>query len=233
MGSEKKRKREEVGERFKEPIIIKRRKLYKEYEYSVENTKKRGWKETFDYVYKTQTKEEEQPESIQIDHIEYADDTSLINTAENEEVPKLKSYKKAAEEYGLEIQWKKTQILRKNIKMEDDGKAAGLPEPFQEVEQVKYGKILGLQICINTAQQEMIKERLQKAQNAWNIGQKYFLNTKTDKKYRIQLFNACIKPILQYGMITQNVTDVNIKKMQQKSPKMPRKLEEKEAWQKL
>jgi hypothetical protein len=79
----------------------------------------------------------------------------------------------------------------------------------------------------------MIKERLQKAQNAWNLGQKYFLNTKTDKKYRIQLFNACIKPILQYGMITQNITDVNIKKLQQKFSKMLRKIEEKEEWQKI
>ena len=122
--------------------------------------------------------------------------------------------------------------MRKNISKEDDGKTAGLPAPLHEVKQVKYGKILGLQICINTAQQEMIKERLDKAQKAWYTGQKYFLNTKTDKKYRIQLFNACIKPILQYGMITQKITDVNIKKMQQKFSKMLRKIEEKEEWQK-
>merc|ERR1711915_207799 len=113
------------------------------------------------------------------------------------------------------------------------GKTAGLPAPFNDAQQVKYGKILGLQICTNTSQNEMVKERLQKAQNAWNIGQKYFLNTKTNKKYRIQLYNACIKPILQYGMITQEITDVNIKKMQQKFSKMLRKIEEKEAWQKL
>ena len=109
--------------------------------------------------------------------------------------------------------------MRKNMSKEDDGKKAGLPMPFNEVEQVKYGKILVLQICINTSQQEMIKERLDKAQKAWYIGQKYFLNTKTDKKYRIQLFNACIKPILQYGMITQKITDVSIKKCNKNSQK--------------
>merc|ERR1712228_385067 len=49
----KKRQREGMGEKFKEPIII-------------ENTKKRGWQETFDYVYKTQTTEDEQPENMPI-----------------------------------------------------------------------------------------------------------------------------------------------------------------------
>merc|ERR1711915_723593 len=55
---------------------------------------------------------------------------------------------------------------------------------------------------------------------------------KINKKARIQLFNASIRPILQYGMTSQKINDVNIKKMQQKLPKMLRKMEEKEMWQK-
>merc|ERR1711915_283250 len=58
----------------------------------------------------------------------------------------------------------------------------------------------------------MIKDRLDKAQKGWNIGQKFFLNTKINKKARIQLFNASIRPILQYGMTSQKINDVNIKK---------------------
>merc|ERR1711915_668798 len=163
---------------------------------------------------------------------EYADDTSIINASIEEEVPKLECYRKSAEEYELEIQWRKTFILRKNIPKRDDGKAAGLPAPFNEVKQTKTERMLGLQIGINGAQQEMIKDRLDKAQKGWDIGQKFFLKTKINKKARIQLFNASIRPILQYGMTSQKINDVNIKKMQQKLPKMLRKMEEKEMWQK-
>ena len=98
----------------------------------------------FDQVNKTETQREPTPEKIPLEHMEYAHDTNLINTAEDGEVIKLKSYKNAAESYDLEIQWKKTQILRKNIINEKIGKSADLPAPFHEVQQVKYGKILGM-----------------------------------------------------------------------------------------
>ena len=195
-----------------QPIKIKVKNNEQEHKWSNENMIKKGWREIWDTKYATEEIEENnQIKEIELDHIEYADDTSIVNASIEEEVPKLECYRKSAEEYELEIQWKKTFILRKNIPKKDDGKAAGLPAPFNEVKQSKTERMLGLQIGINGAQQEMIKDRLDKAQKGWNIGQKFFLNTKIDKKARIQLFNASIRPILQYGMTSQKVSDINIK----------------------
>ena len=53
---------------------------------------------------------------INIEHTEYADDTQLINRCKEEEEDKLEVYKKHAERYDLEIQWKKTVILGKGKK---------------------------------------------------------------------------------------------------------------------
>jgi len=130
-----------------------------------------------------------------------------------EKVPKLQSYKKAAEEYELEIQWGKTFIMRRNIKKEEVGKVAGLPAPFGQIKQTKIEKILGLQMNINGELNTMMKDRLPKEVKAWAMGRKFFLNTKFNKKRaRIQLFHGCIKPILQYGITSQKISDVNIKK---------------------
>ena len=90
--------------------------------------------------------------------------------------------------------------------------------------------MLGLEISINGAQGEMVKDRLVKAEKAWVIGRKFFLNTKIEKKIRIQLLNASIRPILQYGMSSQQISNISIKKLQQKFSKIIRKVEEKEKW---
>ena len=99
--------------------------------------KRRGWTEESDHVYKTKEIEEENIEEEELDHIEYADDTTLINPGEETEEQKLKSYKNSAEKYDLEIQWGKTLLLRKRIPSEKEGEAAELEAPFHEVKQKK------------------------------------------------------------------------------------------------
>ena len=148
---------ERQGMQFEESIELKKRNEETEQEQTIEMMKKKGWRELHEINYEIPILNGEETEIFELDHIEYADDTELINTTRQEEVLKLRCYKKTAEEYDLEIQWKKTQILRRAIKPEDEGKTAGLPEPFHEVKQEREAKILGLNISINKTQEKMVK----------------------------------------------------------------------------
>ena len=183
LWKEKKQRMLNMGFRMNQSIKIKTKSEAQEIEWTEKNMLKKGFRETWDTKFKEKEMEADIAEQeIELDHIEYADDTNLINPSPQTELPKLQCYKKAAEEYDLEIQWKKTCILRRNVAKENEGQSAGLPPPFHEVKQAKKERMLGLEISINGAQGEMVKDRLVKAEKAWVIGRKFFLNTKIEKK---------------------------------------------------
>merc|ERR1711942_594440 len=108
--------------------------------------------------------------------------------------------------YVLEIQWKKTVILRKGKKISGEI-LAGLREPFEKVKEERQDKILGLNIAINGSKEEMVKKRIEKGRQAWRLSKGFFLNEKIDQRARLEIYNATLRPIMQYGMATQELTE--------------------------
>merc|ERR1711915_915827 len=128
MGEEWKKKKKTLGEHKENTILVRTERVEKEGTeelYKQKNASEKG--ETHNIKVKTKS-----TQKINIEHTEYADDTQLINRNKEEEVPKLEIYQKHAERYDLEIQWKKTVILRKGGKITTE-KYAELKEPFEKV----------------------------------------------------------------------------------------------------
>merc|ERR1711915_265438 len=137
-------------------IVIRNERVEREITeelYKVKRAKENGEK----YRMKIKTKG---TQKIELEHTEYANDTQLINRCKEEE-DKLEIYKKHAENYDLEIQWKKTVILRKGNKIKEE-KNAKLREPFGKVKEERQDKILGLNIAINGAKEAMVQKRIEK-----------------------------------------------------------------------
>merc|ERR1711942_167500 len=129
--------------------------------------------------------------------------------------------------YVLEIQWKKTVILRKGKKISGEI-LAGLREPFEKVKEERQDKILGLNIAINGSKEEMVKKRIEKGRQAWRLSKGFFLNEKIDQRARLEIYNATLRPIMQYGMATQELTETQKSKIARALTGYMRSITEKE-----
>ena len=98
-----KKKKEKMGEKKENKIIVRTDGVEKEVTEELYKQKRARENEE---VYNIKIKAKGTKE-INIEHTEYADDTQLINRCKEEEEDKLEVYKKHAERYDLEIQWKK------------------------------------------------------------------------------------------------------------------------------
>ena len=98
-----KEKKEKMGEKKENKIIVRTEGVEKEVTEELYKQKEAKEKEEV-YNIKIRTKGTKE---INIEHTEYADDTQLINRCKEEEEDKLEVYKKHAEWYDLEIQWRK------------------------------------------------------------------------------------------------------------------------------
>ena len=83
---------------------------------------------------------------------------------------------------------------------------------------------------MDSSKARMIKERTLLATKAWSLGKAFFTNKYIDKKIRIKCFDASIRPILQYGLATQNLTKNETRIIQSTLSKYLRKIEEREMW---
>merc|ERR1711915_739189 len=94
-------KKKTIEKKKENMIVVRNERVEREITeelYKVKRAKENGEK----YRMKIKTKG---TQKIELEHTEYADDTQLINRCKEED--KLEIYKKHAENYGLEIQWKK------------------------------------------------------------------------------------------------------------------------------
>merc|ERR1711915_1092257 len=107
-----KEKKEKMGEKKENKIIVRTEGVEKEVTEELYKQKEAKEKEEV-YNIKIKTKGTKE---INIEHTEYADDTQLINRCKEEEEDKLEVYKKHAERYDLEIQWKKNSDPKKRKK---------------------------------------------------------------------------------------------------------------------
>ena len=82
------------------------------------------------------------------DHLEYADDTTLLNLSKNDEQDKAEAYKACAERFEMLLQLTKTFIIKKGGKKTGHNcDFAGLKNPLEEIKEIKdtkEDKILGL-----------------------------------------------------------------------------------------
>ena len=76
----------------------------------------------------------------------------------------------------------------------------------------------------------MINERIAKAHGSWDAGKPFFMNKNIDKKIRMQAMIATVRPVLQYGISTQDIPNNEALKLQKKISKWTREIDEKERW---
>ena len=118
-----------------------------------------------------------------IDHLEYADDTTLLNLNKNDEQNKAEAYKACAERFEMLLQLAKTFIIRKGIKKTGNNcDSAGLNSPLEEIKETKEDKILGLVLGFDKNRKTMINKRIAAGIEAKKILTSFLKNQKYDKK---------------------------------------------------
>jgi len=78
----------------------------------------------------------------------------------------------------------------------------------------------------------MVQGRRKRAWEAWSTGSRVFQNEGISKKMRIQIFQGTIRPIIQYGLSTQKISNVHIEQLQFTISKMIRMITEKKRQKK-
>ncbi|XP_070529779.1 calponin homology domain-containing protein DDB_G0272472-like [Cardiocondyla obscurior] len=130
----------------------------------------------------------------------YADDIALL--AENEAGMKgmIKSMEEYVKEKGLEVNVKKTKIMRCR-KGGGRWKKTKWVWKGEEIEEVKSFKYLGYTIMRNGEQKEHVKDRVRRAARimgqVWSIGKRKFGK---DWSKRIWLFDKLVWSVINYGV---------------------------------
>merc|ERR1711915_1032041 len=122
-------------------------------------------------------------------------------------------------------------ILRKGNKIKEEN--AGLREPSEKVKEERQDKILGMTIAINGAKESMVQKRIEKGRSAWSMAKGFFMNEKIEMKARLEILNAAIRPIMQYGMATQEITEAQQAKIARALMGYTRRITEKEQRQRI
>ena len=182
----RKTKKEKKIEKKEEKIRIRTKEDEKNWtHYKMAELERKCNEKTKQKTYKnTNTKTEKKD----IDHLEYADDTTLLNLCKEDEQIKAEAYKRCAENHEMLLQLTKTYIIRKGIKKTgEECDNAGLKEPLQEIKETKEDKILGLTLGFDKNRENMMKKRISAGLEAKKILKNFLQEKNTIKKQDIGL----------------------------------------------
>ena len=102
-----------------------------------------------------------------------------------------------------------------------------MPLKYRDVKFAKTTTLLGQEISLNNTTTKAAQDRLNKARTSWGlIKQRGFLDHEIHTKARLQLRNAAIYSILDYGQSTLKITEAMQIKIQQCASKCIRRIVE-------
>ncbi|XP_068719550.1 uncharacterized protein [Montipora capricornis] len=145
----------------------------------------------------------------QLEDLDFADDISLLSHRHQDAQEKLSRLAEEAEKTGLNINIKKTVVMRKNNKKQDP--ITLHDEDLNEVEKFVY---LGSVVNTDGGTDEDIKSRINKARHAFNTLRPIWHSSALSFHNKIRIFNTNVKSVLLYGSETWRTTKSNTQKLQ-------------------
>lgn len=157
--------------------------------------------------------------SHKLNDLDYADDIVLLAHKHSDIQHKLTSLHRHAKSVGLKININKTRIMRSGASTTTPVLLDG--QPIVEVEEFVY---LGGTITTNGGTVADVSNRINKARQAfWKLNE-IWNNSMMSTKYKIRLYNACVKSVLLYGCESWKVTVEVSNKLQVFSNKCLRRI---------
>ena len=145
----------------------------------------------------------------QLEDLDFADDISLLSHRHQDAQEKLSRLAEEAEKTGLNINIKKTVVIRINNKKEDP--ITLHDEDLNEVEKFVY---LGRVVNTDGGTDEDIKSRINKVRHAFNTLHPIWNSSALSLQNKIRIFNTKVKSVLLYGSETWRTTKSNTHKLQ-------------------
>ena len=145
----------------------------------------------------------------QLEDLDFADDISLLSHRHQDAQEKLSRLAEEAEKTGLNINIKKTEVMRINNKKQDP--ITFHDEDLNEVEKFVY---LGSVVSKDGGTDEDVKSRINKARHAFNTLRPIWNSSALSLHNKIRIFNTNVKCVLLYGSETWRTIKSNIHKLQ-------------------
>jgi len=145
----------------------------------------------------------------QLEDLDFADDISLLSHRHQDAQEKLSRLADEAVKTGLDINTKKTEVIRINNKKQDP--ITLHDEDLNEVEKFVY---LGSVANKDGGTDEDIKSRINKARHAFNTLRPIWNSSALSLHNKMRIFNTIVKSVLLYGSETWRTTKSNTHKLQ-------------------
>ena len=144
----------------------------------------------------------------QLEDLDFADDISLLSHKHQDAQEKLNRVSEEASKTGLQINTKKTEVMRVNNRQQNPVQLH--QENIKEVDKFVY---LGSVVSKDGGTDEDIRCRINKAQHAFNTLRPIWRSTALSLQNKIRIFNTNVKSVLLYGSETWRVTKTNTQKL--------------------
>lgn len=145
----------------------------------------------------------------QLEDLDFADDICLLSHKWQHAQEKLCRVAEEARKTGLQINIRKTEVMRINSRQQDPVKLD--QKEIKEVDKFVY---LGSVVSKDGGADEDIRCRINKARYAFNTLRPIWRSTSLSLSNKIRIFNTNVKSVLLYGSETWRTTRTNMHKLQ-------------------
>ena len=145
----------------------------------------------------------------QLDDLDFADDIALLSHNRQQMQEKTDTLDRTAKSLGLKINKKKTKVLR--IKTTNNRPVTVGEEELEDVDTFTY---LGSTINKEGGVEEDVRQRIQKARQAFLGLGKVWASKIIREKTKIRIFNSNVKAVLLYGSETWRLNKTTLQKLQ-------------------
>lgn len=145
----------------------------------------------------------------QLDDLDFADDLALLSHNRRQMQEKTTLLATTAADTGLNINRKKTELMKINTTAQAPITVDG--EPIKEVESFTY---LGSVVDQQGGTDEDIKSRIGKARAAFIMLKNIWASKEIRTSTKIRIFNSNVKSVLLYGSETWRMTKASIQRVQ-------------------
>lgn len=129
-----------------------------------------------------------------LDDLDYADDLCLISSTHQHIQEKTTKLHRTSTSLGLNINLKKTKIMRINARNKNSVQVNG--EPLEDVDTFTY---LGSIITTSGGTDEDITSRINKARHVFAILKPVWTSSYMTTRTKLRIFNSNVKSVLLYG----------------------------------
>ena len=167
---------------------------------------------TIDWVMRQTTAD--QPRGIRwtlfstLEDLDFADDLALLSHTHQQMQEKTSRLNMYAQQVGLKISQKKTEVMMLNVSYKAPMKVNG--EDLRTTEEFTY---LGSTVRHDGGAGSDIRNRLSKARNAFKMLNNVWKTSQYSTKTKLRLYQSCVLPTLLYGSECWRMTESDLKKL--------------------